>query len=84
MLGNYFFHAFFVTCTFCFNKIFFSKISLLDIIRVLNSLDPDQARHNVGPDQCPYCMQMISANDNPPPVGKELSLISYRWHITKL
>ena len=29
-----------------------------------NSLDPDQARHFVGPDLGPNCSQMLSADDN--------------------
>ena len=28
-----------------------------------NRLDPDQARHNVGPDLDPSCLQRLSAND---------------------
>ena len=28
-----------------------------------NSLDPDQARHFVGPDLGPNCLQMLSAYD---------------------
>ena len=30
---------------------------------VSNSLDPDQARHFVGPDLGPNCLQMLSADD---------------------
>ena len=29
-----------------------------------NSLDPDQARHIVGPDLGPNCLQRLSADDN--------------------
>ena len=29
-----------------------------------NSLDPDQARHYVGPDLGPHCLQRLSADDN--------------------
>ena len=32
-------------------------------IRVSNSLDPDQARHFVGPDLGPNCLQRLSADD---------------------
>ena len=32
-------------------------------IRVSNSLDPDQARHFVGPDLGPKCLQRLSADD---------------------
>ena len=28
-----------------------------------NSLDPDQARHNAGPDQGPNCLQKLSVDD---------------------
>ena len=30
---------------------------------MLNSLDPDHARHSVGPDLGPNCLQRLSAND---------------------
>ena len=30
----------------------------------VNSLDPDQARHFVGPDLDPKCMKKVSADDN--------------------
>ena len=48
---------------------FFFKINLLEnsfrnTIRVPNSLDPDQARHFVGPDLGPKCLQRFSADDN--------------------
>ena len=33
------------------------------MIRVSNSLDPDQARHFVGPDLGPNCLQRLSADD---------------------
>ena len=29
-----------------------------------NSLDPDQARHSVGPDLGPNCLQILSADEN--------------------
>ena len=32
-------------------------------MRVSNSLDPDQARHYVGPDLDPSCLQRLSADD---------------------
>ena len=32
-------------------------------IRVSNSLDPDQARHFVGPDLGPNCLRKVSADD---------------------
>ena len=33
----------------------------MNILRALNSLDPDQARQIVGPDLGPYCFQKLSA-----------------------
>ena len=32
-------------------------------MRVSNKLDPDQARHFVGPDLGPICFQRLSADD---------------------
>ena len=39
---------------------------------VSNSLDPDQARHFVGPDLGPNCLQNISADDKSSLVVNEL------------
>ena len=62
MLGNS--ACFFVICVvFFFLKFTFQKKSFRNIIRVSNSLDPDQAQHFVGPDLGPNCLQMISADD---------------------
>ena len=47
LLGNI--ACFFLSAEF-FQKTTFSKNSLRNIIRVSNSLDPDQAGHSVGPD----------------------------------
>ena len=57
-------HAFMssVFLLFFFLNFFFKKCSR-NTIRVSNSLDPDQARHFVGPDLGPYCLQRLSAND---------------------
>ena len=41
----------------------FSKNSFWNIIRVSNSLDPDQDRQNVGPDLGPNYFQRLSADD---------------------
>ena len=41
----------------------FSKNSFRNNIRVSNSLDPDQARQNVGPDLGPNFLQRLSADD---------------------
>ena len=46
-----------------FSKSIFSKNSFWNIIRVSNSLDPDQALHFVGPDLGPNCLQSISADN---------------------
>ena len=40
-----------------------SKYFLWNTIRVSNSLDPDQARQNVGPDLGLNCLQRLSADD---------------------
>ena len=36
----------------------------MDTIKGTNSLDPDQARQNVGPDLDPNCLQRLSAADD--------------------
>ena len=53
-------HLFF----FFFSKSSFSKNSFRNAIRVANSLDPDQARHLVGPDLGPNCLQKLSAEED--------------------
>ena len=50
------------------SKSTFSKNYFRNIIRVSNSLDPDQARHFVGPDLSPNCMQRCQQTTL---VGKE-------------
>ena len=55
-------HAFLSSVDF-FLKSTFSKKSFRNTIRVSNSLDPDQARHFVGPDLDPNCLQRLSADD---------------------
>ena len=52
-----------------FSKLTFSKNYFRNTIRVSNSLNPDQARHFVGPDLGPNCLQRLPADDK---VGKEL------------
>ena len=51
---------------FCRLLIFF-KINFFEKLfqeyHVSNSLDPDQARHFVGPDLRPNCLQKLSADD---------------------
>ena len=46
-----------------FSKSFFPKSSLRNTIIVSNSLDPDHARHFIGPDLVPNCLQNLSADD---------------------
>ena len=38
-----------------------------------NSLDPDQARHFVGPDLGPSCLEKFSADDNKNPLAGKWS-----------
>ena len=38
-------------------------IDFFNTIRVSNNLDPDQARHFVGPDLGPNCLQILSADN---------------------
>ena len=58
-----------------FSKLKFSNNSFRNTIRVSNSLDPDQARHFVGPDLGPNCLQRLSADDTGS--DKELSMFTY-------
>ena len=60
ILGN--FSCFFVVCLF-FSKSTFLKNSFRNTIRMANSLDPDQARHFIGPDLGPNCLQRLSADE---------------------
>ena len=55
-------HAFLSSADF-FSKSTFLKNSFRNAIRVSNSLDPDQARHFVGPDLGPSYLQRLSADD---------------------
>ena len=58
--------------TFC--AIFHSLDAFsFNIIRVSDSLDPDQARQNVGPDLDPNCLQRLSADKKVLLAGKELN-----------
>ena len=45
------------------SKSTFSKNAFRNTFRVSNSLDPDQARQNVGPDLGANCLQRLSADD---------------------
>ena len=62
MLGNF---AYFLSSAvfFKFSKSTFSKNYFRNPISVSNSLDPDQARHFVGPDLGPNYLQWLSADD---------------------
>ena len=61
-LGN-FFNDFLLSADFFYLKLTFSKNYFRNTIRVSNSLNPDQARHFVGPDLGPNSLQRLSAND---------------------
>ena len=55
-------HAFFSSADFFQNQLFL-KNSFRNTMGVSNSLDPDQARHLVGPDLGPNCFQRSSADN---------------------
>ena len=63
--------CYFVVCRFFRNE-FFRKIIFRNTIRVSNCLNPDQARHSVGPDLGPNCLQRLSADKL---VGKRVELM---------
>ena len=46
------------------------------MIRVSNSLDPDQDWHNVGPDLTQNCLQRSSADNKKSLVAKKISWLS--------
>ena len=49
-------------------KLTFSKNSFRNSIRLLNSLDPDQARHVVRPDLGPICLKKLTAKKKKKPM----------------
>ena len=49
-------HFLFLSSTDFFQNQLFEKKKFRNTIRVLNSLDPDQARRSVGPDLGPNCL----------------------------
>ena len=53
----------FAICRFFFSKLTFLKNSFMICIRVANRLDADQARHFVGPDLAPDCLQRLSVDN---------------------
>ena len=56
------FHHFLLSVDFFKIKLFRIN-SFRNTIRVSNSLDPDQARHFVGPDLGPNCLQRLSTDN---------------------
>ena len=58
----YLFHACFLSSNFS-KAIIISRKFLTQIPSVLNSLDPDQARHFVWPDLGPNCLQQLSVKN---------------------
>ena len=61
LLGNC--ACFLSSADFFFQNQLLNKNAFRNIIRVSNSLDPDQARRFVGPDLGPNCLQRLSADD---------------------
>ena len=57
------FHAFLSPADFFFQNQHFRKTSFRNIIRVSNSLDPDQAQRYIGSDLGLTCLQRLSADD---------------------
>ena len=62
MVSSENFFVLFLSAVF-FSKSPFQKIIFRNAIRETNSLDPDQARHSVGPDPVPNYLQNLSADD---------------------
>ena len=60
MLGNF---SCFLSSADFFSKSSVSKYSFRNTTRVSNSWDADQARHFVGPDLGPNCLQRLSADN---------------------
>ena len=56
-------HAFLLSADFFSTFHLLKKRYFKIMIRVSNGLDPDQARHFVGPDLGLNCLQQISADD---------------------
>ena len=62
--SNQLFECWVILQVFLLSADFSPKSTFLkNTIRVLNSLDPDQARHFVGPDLRPFCLQRLRADD---------------------
>ena len=67
---NNFFYSLHAGCfctLYCHLLIFYKNFQRIlpgiPLVRVLNRLDPDQARHVVGPNLGPKCVLMLSAED---------------------
>ena len=56
-------HAFLSSADFFSSKLTSLKTFFRATIRVSNSLEPEQARHIVGPDLVPNCLQMFLADN---------------------
>ena len=67
-MGNFTLHADF------FQNQLFTKNSFRNTIRIPNSLDPDQARHFVGPGLGPNCLERSSADGTS---GQRVEVIYY-------
>ena len=74
MLGN--FACFYVICGFFF-KSTFSKKSFRKTIRVSNSLDPDHARHSVGPDLGPTVCKGYQQKSKTATCGEIVKSLTY-------
>ena len=80
-----FFHDILSSADF-FSKLTFSKNYYKNTIKVPNSFDPDRARHLVGPDLYPNCLQRLSADDTSRLRVKATGALScsqyhrYEWH----
>ena len=72
-------HAFLSSADFF--KINFLENCFSNNIRVSNTLDPDQARHFVGPDLGPNCLQRLSADDTSFfPINENLVICVFSWY----
>ena len=86
---GYFFMLFMLSADFFF-KINFLRNSFRNTTRVSNSLDPDQARHYVGPDLVPKCLQKLSADDtrrqrvNPYSTNIFVLKLTFAFHVSRI
>ena len=64
-----------------FFKLTFSRKSFRNKIRVSNGLDPDKARHFVGPYLGPNCLQRLSADDNSCHLWGKRDTPTYQWDV---